>query len=202
MALNTETLRSRLRIVFGSDPQDMVAKKLNMTQGTISKILSGNQQPTLETIYHIAEAYNVSVDWLLGLSEKRQVTKYNGETTYAIATETIGDLVKKGAKIDNEKKSPEAVIHIEDPLLRMLLRKSITLAETDRDMYENWAKEKLSLFADKPVLYKGDWNEQTVDFLASEAVNESDWVQTYECAIQKAKEYADMMGDYDSPFSG
>ena len=152
MALNTETLRSRLRIAFGSDPQDMVAKKLNMTQGTISKILSGNQQPTLETIYHIAEAYNVSVDWLLGLSEKRQVTKYNGETTYAIATETIGDLVKKGAKIDNEKKSPEAVIHIEDPLLRMLLRKSITLAETDRDMYENWAKEKLSLFADSNKL--------------------------------------------------
>lgn len=201
MALNSSVLRSRLREAFGTDPQDVVAKNLNMTQGSISKILSGNQQPTLETIYHVAEAYGVSVDWLLGLSEKKRVTKYNGETTYASAAETIGDLVRKGAKIANEKNSREAVLHIEDPLLRMLLRKCIALAETDHDMYENWAKEKLSLFENKPVLYKGDWEEQNVDFMVSEAVSELDWVQTYEFAIQKAQEFADMMGDYVSPFN-
>ena len=69
MALNMDILRKRLREAFGSDSQETVGKKLNMTQGNVSKLLSGSQQPTLETIFHISEAYEVSADWLLGLSD-------------------------------------------------------------------------------------------------------------------------------------
>ena len=201
MALNTEILRSRLREVFGSEPQDIVAKKLNLTQGTVSKILSGNQQPTLETIYHISTAYNVSVDWLLGLSEKRRITKYSGETTYTSVVEAIGDVVNKGATISNEKKDQEAVLHITDPLLRMLLRKNVALAETDRDLHQDWVSNKLSMFDNKPLLYNSDWTDQDVAFLVIEAVNESDWIKTYDCAVQKAQEYFEIMGDYEGPFS-
>ena len=201
MALNTEILRSRLREVFGNEPQDIVAKKLNLTQGTVSKILSGNQQPTLETIYHISTAYNVSVDWLLGLSEKRCVTKYCGETTYTSAVEAIGDVVNKGATISNEKKDQEAVLHITDPLLRMLLRKNVALAEADWDLHQDWVSNKLSLFEKKPLLYNSDWTDQDISFLVMEAVSESDWMETYDCAVKKAHEYAEIMGDYEGPFN-
>lgn len=202
MALNIEVLRSRLREAFGNDPQDMVAKKLNMTQGSISKILSGNQQPTLETIYHVSEAYGVSVDWLLGFSEKRQVTKYTGETTYASAVEAIGDVIWKGGKIENDKGSNIATIKIEDPLLRMLLRKYKALWDTDRDLHTDWVNDKLSLFEDKPLLFSGDWVLNNIDFLVSEAVTESNWLEVYDAAVKAGDEFAEMMGDYATPFKG
>ena len=201
MALNSSVLRSRLREAFGTDPQDVVAKNLNMTQGSISKILSGNQQPTLETIYHVAEAYGVSVDWLLGLSEKKRVTKYAGETTYTSSVEAIGDIIEKGAKISNDKKNSEAVLHITDPLLRMLLRKSKALMDADHDLHQDWLSTKLSLFEDKPLLYTGEWEDRDVSFLVKEAVNESDWIETYKLANKKTQEFAEMMGDDVSPFS-
>lgn len=72
MALRMDILRDRLRETFGEDRQDTVAENLNMSQGNVSKILSGSQQPTLETIFHIAEAYNVSTDWLLGISKQKK----------------------------------------------------------------------------------------------------------------------------------
>ena len=67
MIVDSEVLKTRLREAFGSDSQETVGKKLNMSQGNISKLLSGSQQPTMDTIYSIAKIYGVSVDWLLGL---------------------------------------------------------------------------------------------------------------------------------------
>ena len=59
MAIQSEVFRARLRETFGTEPQETTAQKLNMSQGNISKILSGNQQPALETVYHIAKEYDV-----------------------------------------------------------------------------------------------------------------------------------------------
>ena len=73
MALAIDVIKARLKEAFGQDSQETVGKKLNMTQGNVSKLLSGSQQPTLETIYHVSEIYGVSVDWLLGLSDKKDI---------------------------------------------------------------------------------------------------------------------------------
>ena len=48
MAINSEVLKERLRDTFGTDSQETVGNKLSMTQGNVSKLLSGTQQPTLE----------------------------------------------------------------------------------------------------------------------------------------------------------
>lgn len=82
IALNMDVLRERLRETFGGELQDTVAKNLNMAQGNVSKLLSGSQQPTLETIFHIAEVYNVSTDWLLGISERKRSVKTPGAVSY------------------------------------------------------------------------------------------------------------------------
>lgn len=70
MTMDMQVLKERLRVAFGDDSQETIAKKLNMTQGNISKILKG-QQPSLDTIYQVSKIYEVSVDWLLGISEKK-----------------------------------------------------------------------------------------------------------------------------------
>lgn len=202
MALNMEIVRERLREAFGEDSQATVAGKLNMTQGTISKILSGNQQPTLETIYHISEEYKVSVDWLIGFSEKKRITKYSGETTYASAVEALTDLDHHGAiAVKNEEKR-ECHIIVEDALLKMLLKKSLSVSKTDSELFQNWLDTKLSLFENRPLLYSGVWSDDSVAFLAMEATTEANWVEVYERAVESEKEYADFMGEDISPFKG
>lgn len=149
MALNMEILRNRLREAFGDDSQETVGKKLNMTQGNVSKLLSGSQQPTLETIFHIAEAYGVSVDWLLGISEKKR--RVNA-MSYASAIETLIGLDRHGAtKISNDQKGKISV-QVEDPIIRALIKKSLALSKADTELYQNWIETRLSMFEDKPLL--------------------------------------------------
>ena len=54
MALDNDVIRARLKETFGAEQQEVTAGRLNVVQGTISKVLSGNQTLTLEMAYHIA----------------------------------------------------------------------------------------------------------------------------------------------------
>lgn len=47
MPLSSDIIRERLRMTFGSELQEVVAGKLNMSQGNVSKLLSGSQMPAL-----------------------------------------------------------------------------------------------------------------------------------------------------------
>ena len=202
MAINTEILKDRLREAFGSDSQETVGKKLNMTQGNISKLLSGSQQPTLETIYHVAQTYDVSVDWLLGISDRKSVDKSIEEVTYASAVIAAVDLKQHSAQIDRGKYDRDVSIKITDPLLVTLINKALTLHSTDRDLYQNWIDQKLTLFEDKALLYSSSWEDQTVSFLVGQASTESNWLEVYEAAAAAEERFAEMMGEDESPFSG
>ena len=59
MTFDMEVIKERLREVFKNDSQKDVGKKLNMTQGNVSKLLTGKQQPTIGTIFLIAKKYDV-----------------------------------------------------------------------------------------------------------------------------------------------
>lgn len=201
MALDSKILRKRLKEAFGKDSQETVAKNLNMTQGNVSKLLSGNQQPTLETIYHIADVYNVSVDWLLGMSEKKRITKYAGRVTYAEAIMTLSDLKQHGADVMADKQGADICVKAEDPLIKALLKKALALLEADREMYADWVENKLSHFDDKPLLWYSTWRDDPVSFLAGQAVTESNWLEVYEAAVDREKAYAEMMGPDENPFS-
>ena len=84
----------------------------------------------------------------------------------------------------------------------MLLRKYKALWDTDRDLHTDWVNDKLSLFEDKPLLFSGDWVLNNIDFLVSEAVTESNWLEVYDAAVKAGDEFAEMMGDYATPFKG
>jgi len=199
MALNTEILKDRLREAFGDDSQETVGKRLSMTQGNVSKLLSGSQQPTLETIFHIAEAYSVSVDWLLGLSEKK---KRIDTASYASAIEMLIDLDRHGAAHINDAQAGKMSILIEDPIIRALIRKSLALSKADTELYHSWIETRLSVFGDKPLLYSVAWTDSTVDFLAGQATTESNWLEVYDAAKKVEDNYSAMMGDDPGPFGG
>lgn len=197
MALKADILKDRLKEAFGSDSQETVGKKLNMTQGNISKLLSGSQQPTLETVYHIAETYDVSVDWLLGLSEKKRIASVS---TYAASVEALLELSRHGAIKLKEAPGKTLSADLDDPILIALLKKSMVLQQADRDLHQNWIDAKLALFNDKPLLYSIAWQSDAVGFYAGEASTESNWLEVYDMAKQAEEEYSEAADDY-GPFS-
>lgn len=200
MALNTDSIKERLREAFGSDSQDTIGKKLNMTQGNVSKLLSGAQQPTLDTLYRIATVYDVSVDWIMGLSDRKKSIKPESGTTYGLAIETIQDIVHRGAEMSDKEKEGAVEIKIKDPILVKLIRKSAALSKADWEMFKDWRKNRLSVFDDKPLIWASTFMSNNVGFLAGEATTESNLLEVYEVAKKEEDEYAAMMGDNQSPF--
>lgn len=95
MAFNIEITKARLCELFKNESQEAVGKKLNMTQGNVSKLLTGKQQPTVETIFQIAKEYNVSTDWLLGLTEETKIAKQ--DMSYGDILKMFSILGEKGA---------------------------------------------------------------------------------------------------------
>ena len=199
MALNLEIIKKRLKETFGSDSQETVGKKLNMTQGNVSKLLSGGQQPTLETIYHVAEAYGVSVDWILGITDNKIVEKTKAITTYMSATRALSDMILYQA-VEMTEENQSMILTVRDPLIKNLVHKSITLRKTDRELNANWEENKLTIFSDCPLVSQDAWRDEGVGFLADEAVTESNWKEVYIQAKKKDDEYAEMFGGDTSPF--
>lgn len=202
MAMELDILKERLRETFGTDSQEIVGGKLNMTQGNVSKLLSGSQQPTLDTLYRIAEVYEVSIDWLMGLSNNKKRATAKEKTSYAEAVEMLMQLYRNGSDIDFKGSGYELKLSIKDPLLKALIKKSISLSKTDKELYQSWQEMKLSLFNDKPLVYQRMWQEDDIGFLAAEASAEAHWLEVYNLAKDKEEEYAEMMGDDPGPFGG
>jgi transcriptional regulator with XRE-family HTH domain len=199
MALAIDVIKARLKEAFGQDSQETVGKKLNMTQGNVSKLLSGSQQPTLETIYHVSEIYGVSVDWLLGLSDKKEIYKSCEGITYAAAVRNLHELIRHGAlKIEESAKTLS--FRVVDPLIKMLTKKSVTIYKTDKELYDNWNETKLSLFQDRSLIWEGIWSMNGLDFLTGEAVTEANWLEVWDEAKKVEDDYADLMSDNTRPF--
>lgn len=52
--------------------QREVTKELNIPQSTIANYETGRTEPDIETLGILAEFYQVSTDWLLGIGRKEQ----------------------------------------------------------------------------------------------------------------------------------
>lgn len=68
-----ESFASRLRKARANTgfTQREVAKELNISKSTIASYETGRTEPDIETLGTLADFYNVSVDWLLGISKKK-----------------------------------------------------------------------------------------------------------------------------------
>lgn len=201
--LDRELFRLRLKEAFGRDTQKTVAEKLHTTQGNVSKWLSSPQQPELDTLYNISETYKVSVDWLLGLSERKRKVKGDGLTTYALCTEALCDLKTHNAIKVRERKvsSDNFVIEIIDPLLTALIEKGFKVVDADKEMFKTWTEDKLSLFDDAELIWSGTWREDSVHYYVCEAFKEEHWREVHKMAEDEEAFLAEMMGEDNDPFN-
>lgn len=66
----------RANQLFGDKSQQEIAKEIGISQTYVSSIKSGKiKSPGADTVFRIAEYYNVSADWLLGLSYFKPIEK-------------------------------------------------------------------------------------------------------------------------------
>ena len=95
----------RLSETFHGDTQEVIAKKLNTTQGNVSKWVNGQQIPTPEMLHDISKIYKVSVDWLLGISDEREIDGIALEKlTYEQVARIITDALRQSRTVDWERK--------------------------------------------------------------------------------------------------
>lgn len=70
MGCRLESLRSECFMT-----QEVLAKKIGVTKDTISHIEKSKYTPRLEIIDAIADYFNVSLDWLTGRTDKKEVKR-------------------------------------------------------------------------------------------------------------------------------
>lgn len=65
----TKVFSKRLKQLRGNKSQDEVAKGIGISRGALSYYEKGERNPDINTLSSIAKYYNVSADYLLGLSD-------------------------------------------------------------------------------------------------------------------------------------
>ncbi len=166
-----DILPRRLAEIFEDETQQVTAEKLDTVQSTISKWLTGTSFPPSETLFTIAKKYKVSVDWLMGLSDEKEVDAVNiKKLTYEQISLVIHRLIELGSievlnmsqfnptlpeyadEVEKEADGPKETnynpdyIRITDMGLSYLLRTRWKLCEIDDDTMDFWKENYVKRF--------------------------------------------------------
>lgn len=80
---NSDIFCKRVNELFGKTGQKELSNKLGISQAVISSIKTrSSKSPSADTIYLIANYFNVSTDWLLGLTDVKSTDKATKEQIY------------------------------------------------------------------------------------------------------------------------
>lgn len=199
MAIKEEIVRARLKEAIGTDSQGDVAKKIHTTQGSVSKLLSGEQSLTLDKACAVAEKYGVSLDWLMGMSNKKRPMKNGPDISYVSIVKSLLELKKSGHTINEGNYYKDISIQIHDPLLRMLYQKGAALMTAGEAYLETWVEKSLEEF-DKPLVWSSIWNDPSVDFALQHAITDKEWLEVYRIAKEEEENQAELYYE-PSPFN-
>lgn len=169
----------RLSEVFMSEKQETTANRLNVEQGTVSKWKTGRQIPNPETLVVIADMYDVSLDWILGLSDVKERNSLSSDRiSYAQVISVLDRLfnlanievlnfheVAKEKKLsvgyisenDESLKNDTDYIKINDRVLSYLLRRRKVIYDFDDSMAQDWVDKIINIFKNQVTLdYRRD----------------------------------------------
>lgn len=166
MEFNLNLMKERLKEAFGDDTQIVIGKRINSSQANVSKMLSGTQEPTIETIYNIAQKYNVSVDWLLGLSDVKK--RISSVQTYGDVLKAFVSLGEMGIiwpfpnsmiSVDGrDTELPEVTsFGVNDEILHSLLYEWRCMAQSPKDIYDMWMEKRIEEYSSIPYI---PWNDE------------------------------------------
>lgn len=150
----------RIKEIKGSESQEKFAEKIHMTQSNVSKLLNGTP-PSASTLIAISKEYDVSVDWLLGLTDRKSSKNFpdTNEITYADVLAVFDVLIENNSLMTNCM-GDSSMFHIFDEALNYLLSSRITVKELDVDTRKYWYKTTAEQFADYKILkWKPNYNK-------------------------------------------
>lgn len=200
-----EITKDRLSKTFIGDTQEVTARKLNTSQGNVSKWVNGTQIPTPDMLLEISKAYKVSVDWLLGISEQREIDGLVVEKiTYEHIAKVLDRLIENNtieipnlvaaadenglsSSLEDDAEDEEGQIQkepvydpdyikIKDRLLSYIMRRRYKLASIDLEMLDMW-KEKLDNFQGLRLLAYNDNVQEAIDYKSPAQFKDGDWVE-------------------------
>lgn len=199
MDTDKELVGKRLKETFGDSSQNDVAQILCTSQGNISKWIAGKAYPSTENLLLISKHYNVSIDWLLGLSDRKEITSSPKKLSYESCTDTLLNLIQRDALASPDENNKKETYVIKDPLLSELVNKGLSLRKTDDDFYRTWLESRLTLFRDTRILYAFAWRDESVCYSVAEANTEYEWKGAYESAAEVEDDYDFAMSDDEHP---
>ncbi|MGN1379981.1 MAG: helix-turn-helix domain-containing protein [Bacilli bacterium] len=157
-------LRKKLKL-----SQDEFAKKTSISTQSISKYELGENVPGIDTVFKIANACNVSIDWLCGKEEKnsrieqdisndeealRTIVKlgnYYGESFNFLFSDGHHCLSENEINRykDFDKNKMEIVFYIEDSYVTQFFKEYMKLKELkdtgviNQDMFDTWVYSRI-----------------------------------------------------------
>ena len=203
-----KVISERLNEAFGNDTQEVTARKLHTTQGNVSKWIKGQQVPTTDFLLEISKAYGVSVDWILGLSDERDVDGISIEKlTYEQAARIVDYLIKIGCieipnvrdiSVPDEEESEDVeeeveeeeqqiepqpiydsdLIKIKDRALSHILRRRLKMYEIGEDYADLWRDNTLPIFKGLRVVVNSENMQAAIDTKNWSVFKDGDWAST------------------------
>lgn len=203
-----DIVKERLSELFEKETQEITAGRLQTSQGNISKWLTGTQLITTDNLYRIAKTYDVSIDWILGLSDVRDVNGLNiNNLTYEQVARIMDKLiVNDNMKILNHKEAISGVengddygeietsgirieirpndnsdyIKIKDRLLSYMLRRRYKIYDVGDDMVEYWHNSSLPNFKGLKVVNNTGNMQEALDAKGWANLQDADWISLIE----------------------
>ena len=183
MSKLNEIISERLKELFADETDYMAASKLNMSPANLNKIKNGNQLPTAETLELISKKYNVSVDWILGLKDDRNINALDLKTiTYEQVFALINDLYNRNTieigniGTDKQPKLDSDYMKVNDPALSSMLRRRVQLIGVDSSYFQDWLEKHLPQYIRLPLLI---CTKEMMEFFQDPNIssfNDGDWV--------------------------
>ena len=130
----------RINEVKGNLSQFEFAKEIGSSQSVISKILSGDP-PSITVLTGIANKYNVSIDWLLGLSSRKSLKDFSSyddtnPITYSDIIAFLIDLLKNNSV--SFERGEQDCITINDHFIGDLVSSASSLLMTNPETIDVW----------------------------------------------------------------
>lgn len=122
--------------------QEDLAKKLNVKQQTVGGWETGRTEPDLTTLRMMAEIFNVSTDYLLGLTDLRKPYEIKKESPrFQEALDKLTGI--KGFKLDIELTETER-INLENNTMTIETAKKILASAKDQQEKDDQPKKEIA----------------------------------------------------------
>jgi len=187
---------SRLKELTTDETDVQTAGKLQTSQSNWNQIKNGIHPPTLDTLILISKTYHVSVDWLLGLKDEKDINVVNidaldyrqvfmvlnklQEYKSIVPAQSTEQIVSTEGDDNSEHKSEPSVktkgvdydlLRINDPVLSFMLRRRMKLTEVDPSYFHDWEEKHLPEYKD---LALSECNEEMKNYFDKHLTGKSD----------------------------